>query len=58
MKGKANRFAFGPDEELVRRAKTFDEAALSFIFDTYYPRIYNYGLIQLRDAQPRTWLPR
>jgi len=29
-----------------------DEAALSSIFDAYYPRVYNYdGLLQLRDAQ-------
>ena len=39
------------EEELVRRAKTLDEAALSSIFDTYYPRVYNYGFLELRDAQ-------
>jgi len=39
------------EEELVTRAKTLDEAALSSIFDAYYPRVYNYGLLQLRDAQ-------
>jgi RNA polymerase sigma-70 factor (ECF subfamily) len=37
--------------ELIGRAKTLDEAALSSIFDTYYPRVYNYGLIQLREIQ-------
>ncbi len=41
-----------PEEDLVRRANMLDEAALSSIFDAYYPRVYNYdGLLQLRDAQ-------
>ncbi len=37
--------------DLIRRAQAFDEGALSFIFDNYYPRVYNYGLIQVRDVQ-------
>jgi len=36
---------------LIRRAQAFDEGALSFIFDNYYPRVYNYGLIQVREVQ-------
>jgi hypothetical protein len=47
-----------PQEELVRRAKMLDEAALSSIFDPYYPRVYNCGLLQLRDAPgPMIWPP-
>ena len=51
MTGMASLLACVPEEELVRRAKMLDEAALSSIFDAYYPRVYNYSLIQLRDAQ-------
>ena len=39
------------EEDLVTQAKKLDEAALSSIFDTYSPRVYNYGLIQLREVQ-------
>src|SRR4029450_9575108 len=39
------------EEALVARAKKLDEAALSSIFDTYYSRVYNYGLTQLRETQ-------
>jgi RNA polymerase sigma-70 factor (ECF subfamily) len=39
------------DIELVRRAQAYEEDALSAVFDIYYPKIYNYGLLQLRDAQ-------
>jgi RNA polymerase sigma-70 factor, ECF subfamily len=41
----------GAEEDLVGRAKRLDEAALSSIFDTYYSRVYNYGLCQLREVQ-------
>ncbi len=34
---------------LVRRAQTLDEAALSSLYSTYYPRIYNYAFLQLGD---------
>ena len=47
----ASLLACVPEEELIRRAKMLDEVALSSIFDAYYPRVYNYGLLQLRDAQ-------
>jgi RNA polymerase sigma-70 factor (ECF subfamily) len=36
--------------DLVRRAQAYDEEALAEVFDVYYPKIYNYGLIQLRDV--------
>jgi RNA polymerase sigma-70 factor (ECF subfamily) len=38
------------EDALVRRARALDEVALSSLFDTYYPKIYNYGLIQLQEA--------
>jgi len=49
--GSQSRTPANPDGELIRRARAFDEAALSWLFDTYYPRVYNYGLVQLRDTQ-------
>jgi RNA polymerase sigma-70 factor (ECF subfamily) len=39
------------DVELVRRAQAYEEDALSAVFDIYYPKIYNYGLLQLREVQ-------
>lgn len=38
------------DNHLVERARALDEAALCSLFDTYYPKIYHYGLIQLQEA--------
>jgi RNA polymerase sigma-70 factor (ECF subfamily) len=40
-----------PEEGLVRRAQALDESALCSLFDTYYPKLYNYGLLQLQEAQ-------
>jgi RNA polymerase sigma-70 factor (ECF subfamily) len=42
-----------PDDDvtLVRRAQAYEKDALSAVFDIYYPKIYNYGLVQLRDVQ-------
>jgi RNA polymerase sigma-70 factor (ECF subfamily) len=37
--------------ELIRRSQSYDKAALSELFDIYYPKIYNYGLVQLHDVQ-------
>jgi RNA polymerase sigma-70 factor, ECF subfamily len=42
--------AASSDDHLVKRAQALDEAALCSLFDTYYPKIYNYGLIQLQEA--------
>jgi len=42
--------AANSDEHLVQGAQALDEAALCSLFDTYYPKIYNYGLIQLQEA--------
>ena len=39
-----------PDEALIRRAQEYEESALSELFDMYYPKVYNYGLIQLREV--------
>ncbi|HSP55119.1 MAG TPA: sigma-70 family RNA polymerase sigma factor [Dehalococcoidia bacterium] len=38
------------ERELVLRAKEMDEAALAALFKSYYPRVYAYGLVQLRDV--------
>lgn len=46
----ARRNALSIEEELVRRAQALDDEALSLIFDSFYPRVYNYGLIQLREV--------
>ncbi len=37
--------------ELVRRAQAYDEAALEALYQTYYPKIYNYGFLQMGDVQ-------
>lgn len=43
----------GPEDEVafhVLRAQAFDQKALSALFASYYPRMYTYGLAQLRDV--------
>lgn len=37
--------------ELVRRAQGFDEDALHVLYQTYYPKIYNYAFLQMGDVQ-------
>ena len=36
---------------LVRRAQDHDEAALEALYQTYYPKIYNYAFLQMGDVQ-------
>jgi RNA polymerase sigma-70 factor (ECF subfamily) len=38
------------ERDLVLRAQAFDETALSVLFASYYPRMYTYGLAQLRNV--------
>jgi RNA polymerase sigma-70 factor (ECF subfamily) len=38
------------ERDLVLRAQAFDEEALSALFASYYPRMYTYGLAQLRSV--------
>lgn len=37
--------------ELVRQAQEYDEAALKALYQTYYPKIYNYAFLQMGDVQ-------
>jgi RNA polymerase sigma-70 factor (ECF subfamily) len=37
--------------ELVRRAQGYDEDALKQLYETYYPKIYNYAFMQMGDVQ-------
>ena len=37
--------------ELVRRAQEYDESALEALYQTYYPKIYNYAFLQMGDVQ-------
>lgn len=37
--------------QLVQRAQALDESALSELYTTYYPRVYNYTYLQLGDVQ-------
>lgn len=37
--------------ELVRRAQNYDEDALHQLYETYYPKIYNYAFLQMGDVQ-------
>src|SRR2546422_7593670 len=39
------------EEQVVARARRFDEAALAEIYSTYHPKIYNYGLVHLGNVQ-------
>ncbi len=35
---------------LVRRAQEYDEAAIEALYQTYYPKIYNYAFMQMGDV--------
>jgi RNA polymerase sigma-70 factor (ECF subfamily) len=37
--------------ELVRRAQQFDDEAIHKLYETYYPKIYNYAFMQMGDVQ-------
>lgn len=37
--------------DLVRRAQEFDEEAIEALYQTYYPKIYNYAFLQMGDVQ-------
>lgn len=39
------------EEELIRRAQRFDQDALSWLYQLYYPKLYNYAYLQLSDVQ-------
>jgi RNA polymerase sigma-70 factor (ECF subfamily) len=46
--GPARENAFDDERALLRGARSLDEAALSVIFDTFYPRLYRYMYHHLR----------
>ena len=37
--------------DIVRRAQEYDEPAVEALYQKYYPKIYNYGFMQMGDAQ-------
>lgn len=37
--------------ETVRLAQEYDEAALHSLYETYYPKVYNYAFLQMGDVQ-------
>ena len=37
--------------DIVRRAQEYDEPAVEALYEKYYPKIYNYGFMQMGDAQ-------
>jgi len=39
------------EEELIRRAQEFDQEALSWLYELFYPKLYNYAYLQLGDVQ-------
>ena len=51
MPARTNPSPSNQEIGLVRGAQAYEEDALSAVFDIYYPKIYNYGLLQLRDVQ-------
>jgi RNA polymerase sigma-70 factor (ECF subfamily) len=39
------------EEELIRRAQEFDEEALGWLYQLFYPKLYNYAYLQLGNVQ-------
>jgi RNA polymerase sigma-70 factor (ECF subfamily) len=39
------------EEELIRRAQEFDQEALGWLYQLFYPKLYNYAYLQLGDIQ-------
>ncbi len=37
--------------EIVRRAQSYEEDAFRSLYETYYPKIYNYAFMQMGDVQ-------
>ncbi|HXG36077.1 MAG TPA: sigma-70 family RNA polymerase sigma factor [Dehalococcoidia bacterium] len=37
------------EREMIRRAQNLEEDALSWLYQVYYPKVYNYALVQLGD---------
>jgi RNA polymerase sigma-70 factor, ECF subfamily len=37
--------------DLVKRAQEYEEEAIESLFQTYYPKIYNYAFLQMGDVQ-------
>jgi RNA polymerase sigma-70 factor (ECF subfamily) len=38
------------EEELIRRAQEFDQEALGWLYELFYPKLYNYAYLQLGDV--------
>jgi RNA polymerase sigma-70 factor (ECF subfamily) len=38
------------EEELIRRAQEFDQEALGWLYQLFYPKLYNYAYLQLGDV--------
>jgi len=39
------------EEDLIRRAQEFDQEALGWLYQLFYPKLYNYAYLQLGDVQ-------
>lgn len=39
------------EEELIRRAQEFDQEALGWLYQLFYPKLYNYAYLQLGNIQ-------
>ena len=37
--------------DLVKRAQEFDAGAIEALYEAYYPKVYNYGFLQMGDVQ-------
>src|SRR5207244_12339155 len=37
--------------DLVKRAQAFESAAIEALYQAYYPKVYNYGFLQMGDVQ-------
>src|SRR6266581_3791469 len=38
-------------KDLVKRAQAFESAAIEALYQAYYPKVYNYGFLQMGDVQ-------
>src|SRR2546428_9296104 len=51
MAGRAGAPDVLAEWDLVKRAQAFESAAIEALYQAYYPKVYNYGFLQMGDVQ-------
>src|SRR5213594_540867 len=51
MAGRAGAPDVLAEWDLVKRAQAFEGAAIEALYQAYYPKVYNYGFLQMGDVQ-------